>query len=258
MYYLSKVANELPTNALALEAERAKAVKANNTELVEKIDAHRRNLVSKARGKDLGWSKGGKGLEATQKAIKGTAITGAELAKYDPSSLTFTQNMKALGHEFKPGASWRPDKVVQKGWRNLGEGAGGYQGGAGMGRYNPLGPKTITGIFALGDAKDAVNRSDPTGEKRSRTERTGYMMGGALGGTAGALSAKSVGRIGGLKGTALNIALSLGGMYGGYYAGGKAGKAIDIAASKARGVEAGDYTRTQRARIKKKLSGGAI
>ncbi len=254
MSYIYKRA-ALPTDAIALEHERGKLVKAlgADSDTVRALDAHRDALVSKAQGKEQGWTKGFAGKEKLQEALKNSKLTGKELAQYDPKALSTTQNLRALGSEFKPGKSWRPDNVVKKGWKNLGEGGGGYQGGTGMGRYMPLGGKTMTGMFALGDAKDAVNRSDPTGEGRSRTERTGYMLGGALGGTAGALGAKSMGRLG-MAGLPVNLALSLGGMAAGYYAGGKLGKGVDYGASKAQGVEAGDYTRTQRAKIKRKLS----
>lgn len=242
---MHKIALSLPTDPIALENMRKKFVAAKDTDTVSKIDEHRRRLVDLSKGKDLGYSK------FSPEKLTGK-MTGAEASKYGPSSLGFKNNMKALGHEFKPGASWRPDKVVKKGWQNLGEDGGGYAGGKAYGKYMPFGGKTMSGMFALGDAKDAVNRSDPTGQGRSRTERAGYMLGGALGGTAGALSAKTTGRLG-MAGMPLNIGLSLAGMAAGYYAGGKAGKGVDYVASKARGVESGDYTRTQRSRIKKKL-----
>lgn len=243
-----KLAMQLPTDPVELEKMRkafALAGGQQGADMVKKIDKHREMLISKGRSAEEGFTK------YRSKPIS-TKMTGSEAAKYDPRSLSRMNNLRALGSEFKPGKSWRPDKVVKKGWQNLGEGAGGYSGGSGIGRYNPFGGKTMTGMFALGDAKDAVNRSDPTGQARSRTERTGYMLGGALGGTAGALGAKSMGRLG-LAGLPVNIGLSLAGMAGGYYAGGKLGKGVDYAASKARGVEAGDYTRTQRAKIKKQL-----
>lgn len=198
-------------------------------------------------------SAGGRTMEAVQKSFKGKKLTGKELAQYDPRLLTRGQNLKALGSELGS-ASWRPDKVVKKGWHNLGEGGGGYAGGTGtFGRALPLGAKSMSGLFALGDVKDAVGRSDTTGEGRSRTERLGHALGGFAGGTAGALSARSVARIGGIGGTVANIGASIGGMMAGYYAGGKLGKGVDYVASKARGVEAGDYTRTQRKRIEQKL-----
>lgn len=235
----------LPTDAVKLEEARAAAKKRGNTYKVNKIDQLRGSLVSQGTAKEQGFSKY-RSKPITEK------LTGAEAAKYDPRSLGFKNNMRALGHDFKPGKNWRPDKVVKKGWQNLGEDGGGYMAGKGYGRYMPMGGKTMSGMFALGDAKDSVNRSDPTGGGRSRTERTGYMLGGALGGTAGALSSKSMGRLG-IAGLPVNIGLSLAGMAAGYYAGGKLGKGVDYTASKARGVEAGDYTRTQKAKIKKKL-----
>lgn len=241
-------AQALPTDPVKLEQMRQAFERAGGdtgNKMVAKIDAHRGALVSKAQGADQGWSK--YKAEPITKKLK-----GVEAAKYNPRSLGAMNNLRALGHEFKPGASWRPDRVVKKGWKNLGEDAGGYAAGKGYGKYMPMGGKAMTGMFALGDAKDTVNRSDPTGQGRSRTERTGYMLGGALGGTAGALSGKSMGRLG-MAGLPVNIGLSLAGMAAGYYAGGKLGKGVDYAASKARGVEAGDYTRTQRAKIKKKL-----
>ena len=253
-YYLKKQAQKFAGTAQDLERQRAQLIKAfgAGSNQVAALDAHRRKLIDTARGKEEGFTKGFGSKESVQKSIKGKKLSGKELSQYDPTKLKAGQNLKALGHEFKPGKSWRPDKVVKKGWRNLGEGGGGYAAGARYGQFMPMGGKAMTGMFALGDAKDAVNRSDPTGKGRSKTERTGYMMGGALGGTAGALSAKSVSRLG-MAGMPANILLSLGGMAAGYYAGGKLGKGIDSASSKARGVEAGDYTRTQKARIKKKL-----
>ena len=235
---------------LAEEAtyQKIKDTGANPDEFLKKM----KSKASKRRGADLGWTKGTEGLEATQKAIGEKKLTGKELSAYDPQSLTAMQNIKALGHEFKPGMSWRPDKVIKKGWKNLGEGAGGYAGGTGYARYAPVGGKAMTGAFSIGDFKDTLNRSDPSGEGRSRTERLGHALGGLAGGTAGVLSAKSTGRLG-MLGMPANIALSLAGMTGGYYVGGKAGKGVDYLASKARGVEEGDYTRTQRAKLKKKL-----
>jgi hypothetical protein len=240
------------SNPLQMEKDRKYLQMGGLTSARDELDASRQKAISKARGKAEGFSQGFGGKDKVQEAFKGKKLTAKELSKYDPRALTATQNLRALGHEFKPGKSWRPDKVVKKGWKNLGEGGGGYAAGPAYGKYIPAGAKTMTGMFALGDAKDAVNRSDPTLEGRSRTERAGYAIGGALGGTAGALGAKSIGRLGAAS-MPVNLALSLGGMMAGYYAGGKAGKGVDYAASKARGVEAGDYTRTQRARIKKKL-----
>ena len=198
-------------------------------------------------------SAAGRDADEVQKQLKGKKLTGKDLAKYDPRLLSRSQNLRALGSELGA-ASWRPDRVVRKGFENMGEGAGGYAGGSGtFGRALPLGAKTMTGMFALGDVKDTVGRSDPTGEGRSRTERAGYAAGGLAGGVAGALSGKTVARIGGIGGTVANIGASIGGMMAGYYAGGKLGKGVDYVASKARGVEAGDYTRTQRKRIEQKL-----
>ncbi|MBN20880.1 MAG: hypothetical protein CL678_06275 [Bdellovibrionaceae bacterium] len=217
-------------------------------------DSAYQKSMDEALAREHGYSKGiGKTKEEVQKAIKDKKLTGAELSKYDARKLTGMQNLKALSHEFKPGSNWRPDRVVKKGWQNMGEGGGGYAAGSGIGRYIPIGAKSMTGMFGFSDAKKAVSRSDQEGKGRSRTERAGYAAGGALGGIAGALSAKTTSRLGGIKGMAANLGASLGGMALGYYAGGKAGKAVDAVASKARGVEAGDYTRTQRSRIMKKI-----
>jgi hypothetical protein len=220
----------------------------------EFADKAQRIAVDDARAREWGVSSaGGRDAKKFQEGLKDKKLTGKDLAKYDPRLLSRGQNLKALGSELR-GASWRPDNVVRKGWQNLGEGGGGYAGGTGtFGRATPFGAKTLSGVFALGDVKDAVGRSDTTGEGRSRTERLSNALGGFAGGTAGALSAKTVARIGGIGGVAANIGASIGGMAAGYYAGGKLGKGIDYAASKARGVEAGDYTRTQRKRIQKKL-----
>ncbi len=182
----------------------------------------------------------GKTKDQVQALIKNKNLAGADLSKIQASQLTFGQNMKALGSELK-GQSYTPKAVMKRGWGNLGEGGGGWRGGTGGGRYNVLGGKGMTGIFAVGDLKDAANKTDTTGQGRSRTERLGYAAGGAAGSVAGAIGAKRIARIGGLKGTLIAGAAGLGGMMGGYLLGGKAGKVVDKGISNLRGVSAGDY-----------------
>lgn len=184
----------------------------------------------------------GKTKEEVQKMLGGKKLTGAELNRIQASQLTAGQNLKALGSQLK-NQSYTPKAMVQRGWENLGEGGGGYAGGTRIGRHNLLGGKTLAGVFALGDAKDAFNKSDPTGQGRSRTERVGYAAGGALGSVLGTIGAAKAARIpgGGVGNLLAQAAAGIGGMVGGYYAGGKAGKYIDKGVSSARGVTAGDY-----------------
>lgn len=182
----------------------------------------------------------GKSKEQVQEMLKARNLSAAELANIQAHQLTFGQNMKALGHELK-GQSYTPKAIAKRGWENMGEGGGGWKGGTGWGRYNVLGAKGMTGIFAAGDLKDAANKTDATGQGRSRTERLAYAAGGAGGSVLGAIGAKRVARIGGLKGTIVAGLAGLGGMIGGYHLGGKAGKVVDKGLSNIRGVAAGDY-----------------
>ena len=200
--------------------------------------------------------------DQAQEAIKkrGGSLTGEQLAKIHGSKLTFGQNMKALGHELK-GQRYTPSAVLKRGYENMGEGGGGWKGGTQWGRYNTLGAKGMTGLFAAGDLKDAANKTDTTGQGRSRTERLGYAAGGLLGSVAGTIGAKRVARFGGLAGTAVAMGAGIGGMMGGYMLGGKAGKMVDKGVSKLRGVEAGDYkqellARAQRAYDKNRKNRG--
>ncbi len=64
MSYIYKRA-ALPTDAIALEHERGKLVKAlgADSDTVRALDAHRDALVSKAQGKEQGWTKGFAGKE---------------------------------------------------------------------------------------------------------------------------------------------------------------------------------------------------
>lgn len=195
-----------------------------------------------------------------QEKLKGKDLKGADLAKIKADKLTFGQNMRALGSELRS-QSYTPKAVVKRGWENMGEGGGGWRGGNMAGRYNVLGGKAMTGIFAAGDLKDAANRTDPTGQGRSRTERLGYGAGGALGSVVGSLGAKRVARFGGVPGFLISAAGGLGGMMAGYALGGKAGKFVDKGVSNLRGVEAGDYKqellgRAQRAYNKNRKNRG--
>ena len=190
-----------------------------------------------------------------QEKIKGKGLKGEQLSKIKADKLTFGQNMRALGHELR-GQSYTPSAVMKRGWENMGEGGGGWKGGTQWGRYNTLGAKGMTGLFAVGDLKDAANKTDTTGQGRSRTERAGYAAGGALGSVAGTIGAKRIARIGGIPGMIAAGIGGIGGMMGGYYLGGKAGKVVDKGVSNLRGVEAGDYkqellARAQRAYNKK-------
>jgi hypothetical protein len=203
----------------------------------------------------------GKSKEEVQKMIgSNKKITGAELSKIDANQLTYRQNMKALGSELK-GQRYTPKAIMKRGYENMGEGGGGWKGGTQWGRYNTLGAKGMTGLFAVGDLKDAANKTDTTGQGRSRTERLGYAAGGVLGSVAGAVGAKRIARFGGLAGTAVAMGAGIGGMMGGYALGGKAGKMVDKGVSKLRGVEAGDYrqdllARAQRAYDKNRKNRG--
>ena len=173
-------------------------------------------------------------------------IKGADLSKIHSSKLTMGQNLRALGHDAKQ-LSYTPNAILKRGWEASGEGGGGWAAGPQTGRYLPIGAKSFGVIAGLGDLKATVNRSDPMGEGRSRTERLGYAIGGTAGGLAGSFSAKTMGRLGWL-GFPAAIVGGIGGMMGGAYVGGKAGSAVDKLVSRSRGVSEGDYVQSMRGR----------
>jgi len=224
-----------------LSAKRNRGVN-KATERAEERGKAYSNALALAESPNLDATYLGKTKEEVQKMLEGKKLTGAELNRIQASQLTAGQNLKALGSQLK-NQSYTPKAMVQRGWENLGEGGGGYAGGTRIGRHNLLGGKALTGVFALGDAKDAFNKSDPTGQGRSRTERAGYATGGALGSVLGTIGATKAARIpgGGVGNLLAQAAAGIGGMIGGYYVGGKAGKYIDKGVSSARGVTAGDY-----------------
>lgn len=181
--------------------------------------------------------------EEVQKMLKDKKLTGADFSKIDAKQLTMGQNLKALGHDLK-NQSYTPKAMFKRGWENMGEGeGGGYLGGTRTGRHIVGGGKALGLMFAAPDFKDAYNKSDPTGQGRSRTERVGHAVGGFAGGLLGSVGANKLSRLpGGGFGRFLGTAAAgIGGMMGGYYVGGKAGKALDKGISSARGVTAGDY-----------------
>ena len=201
------------------------------------------DLLAKAQNPTFDPAFIGKNKEQVQQMLKErSGLTGADFAKIDAGKLTASQNLKALGHELRS-QSYTPNAIMKRGWENMGEGGGGWAGGTRMGRHNLLGANANTAIFALGDLKDAYNKTDPTGEGRSRTERLGSAAGGALGGVVGSIGASKLSRIpgGGFGRLVATLGAGIGGMMGGYYLGSKAGKMTDKAVSKARGVTAGDY-----------------
>ena len=171
-------------------------------------------------------------------------VTSEQLSKIHSSKLGLGQNLRALGYEARQ-LSYTPNAILKRGWESAGEGGGGWAAGTQAGRYLPIGAKSFGGIAALSDLKDAANRSDPTGQGRSRTERLGYAAGGALGGIAGGLSGKTMGRLGSGLGLVAALGAGIGGMMGGAYLGGKAGKGIDSLVN--RGNE-GDYVQAMRRR----------
>ena len=191
----------------------------------------------------------GKTKDEIQKLIAKREMSGADLARFDAKQLTSGQNYKVLKHQLK-GQKYNPKAMLERGWKAQGEGGGGYMGGTRMGRYLGLGGKSITGLFAVGDLKDAANRTDPTGQGRSRTERLGYGAGGLAGGVLGSISAKNLARVpgGGLGRFAATLGAGMGGLMGGYYVGGKAGKYLDKGISAARGVDSGDYMQSLKRR----------
>ena len=220
----------------AIDTRKAKEYARRASSNQKKLQLQREMAENPGQTRYLGLDKA-----QVQEKLKGkTGLTGEQLSKIKADKLTFGQNMRALGHELK-GQSYTPKAVVKRGWENMGEGGGGWKGGTGWGRYNVLGAKGMTGIFAAGDLKDAANKTDTTGQGRSRTERLGYAAGGALGSVVGTLGAKRIARIGGVPGMLAAAAGGIGGMMGGYYLGGKAGKVVDKGVSNLRGVEAGDY-----------------
>ncbi|MGA1353565.1 MAG: hypothetical protein ACO32I_02080 [Candidatus Limnocylindrus sp.] len=180
--------------------------------------------------------------DAQKKIPKGSK--GEYLSKIHSSKLTFGQNLRALGHEAKQ-LSYTPGAVIKRGWNNLGEGGGGWVGGPQAGRYLPLGGKSLGGVAALGDFKDAVNRSDPMGEGRSRAERLGSAAGGTLGGLVTGLSARTMGRLGTWPGLGVAVVGGIGGYMGGSYLGGKIGKGVDALSSP---NNRGDYVASLRRR----------
>lgn len=179
--------------------------------------------------------------DEVQKLISKGELSGAELARIDASQLTSGQNYKALKEQLK-NQKYNPKAMLERGWKAQGEGGGGYMAGTRMGRYVGAGGKSLTGIFAVGDLKDAVNKTDPTGQGRSRTERIGYGAGGVTGGILGSIGAKNLARVpgGGVGRFAATLGAGIGGLMGGYYVGGKAGKYLDKGISSARGVDSGD------------------
>lgn len=229
-------AEEIEKAVNAIDTRKAKEYARRASANQKKLQLQREMAENPGQTRYLGLDKA-----QVQEKLKGkTGLTGEQLSKIKADKLTFGQNMRALGHELK-GQSYTPKAVVKRGWENMGEGGGGWKGGTGWGRYNVLGAKGMTGIFAAGDLKDAANKTDTTGQGRSRTERLGYAAGGALGSVVGTLGAKRIARIGGVPGMLAAAAGGIGGMMGGYYLGGKAGKVVDKGVSNLRGVEAGDY-----------------
>lgn len=216
------------------------------------------NLIALAENPNLNKKYLGLTKDEVQKLIEKKNLSGAELARIEARQLTAGQNLKALGSQLK-NQKYTPGAVLKRGWEVQGEGGGGYMGGTRMGRYIGLGGKSMTGMFAVGDAKDAVNKVDPTGQGRSRTERVGYGAGGAIGGVLGGVGASKMSRVpgGGVGRFAATLGLGIGGLLGGYYAGGKAGKYLDKGISKARGVDSGDYMQNlkRRAGFKKGKDG---
>ena len=158
--------------------------------------------------------------DEVQKLISKGELTGAELSRIESSKLTGGQNIKALKHQLK-NQKYNPKAILKRGWEAQGEGGGGYLGGTRMGRYIGLGGKSMTGVFAVGDLKDAINKSDPTGQGRSRTERVSYGAGGALGGVLGSVAGSKLSRVpgGGIGRFAATLGTGIGGLMGGYYVG---------------------------------------
>lgn len=187
--------------------------------------------------------------DEVQKLISKGELSGAELARIDASQLTSGQNYKALKHQLK-GQKYNPKAMLERGWKAQGEGGGGYMMGTRMGRYVGMGGKSLSGIFAVGDLKDAANKTDPTGQGRSRTERLGYGAGGLAGGVLGSIGAANLARVpgGGVGRFAATLGAGIGGLMGGYYVGGKAGKYLDKGVSAARGVDSGDYMQSLKRR----------
>lgn len=171
-------------------------------------------------------------------------VTSEQLSRIHSSKLGLGQNLRALGYEAKQ-LSYTPNAILKRGWENMGEGGGGWAAGNQMGRYLPLGGKAFGGVVAIGDVKDAVNRSDPYGQGRSRTERLGSAVGSTVGGVVGGFSGRTMGRLGSGLGLGAALVGGIGGMMGGGYVGGKAGKGIDSLLNK--GNE-GDYVQAMRRR----------
>jgi len=124
-------------------------------------------------------------------------------------------------------------KLMKDGWQTGGGGTGRLKGWMGAGKeqasslpgkiyenitslggltkHLPVGPKSLTvGFGALG-AKDALKKEDSTGQRRSRAER----MGSVIGGTAA-----------GIAGGAMGIPGAIATGIAGDYAGGRIGRAI--------------------------------
>lgn len=203
----------------------------------------RENYITLAQNPHLDKAYLGMTKDEVQKLLKDKKLTGADFAKIDAKQLTMGQNLKALGHDLK-NQSYTPNAMFKRGWENMGEGeGGGYLGGTRTGRHIVGGGKSLGLMFSAPDFKDAYNKSDPTGEGRSRTERVGHAVGGFTGGLLGSVGANKLSRLpgGGIGRFVGTLAAGMGGMMGGYYVGGKAGKALDKGISNARGVTAGDY-----------------
>lgn len=186
--------------------------------------------------------------------LRSANLTPAQLAQLTPGGagaglLSFRQNMGVLKHQAQGlaqgGLHNVPGRVLRGAWRGT-LGSGGYAAaGAGLrGRYLPMGARLGMATTLLPEASTAFKANDATGEGRSRTERVGGVLGGAVGNLLAGLPPSVSARLG-LGGVGLQMAASMAGQTVGRAVGAGAGRLIDRGVSAVRGVNAGDATMQQ-------------
>lgn len=180
---------------------------------------------------------------------QGANLTSRDLLRLTPGgvgaqNLSFGQNMRVLGEQARGltqgGAHKAPGRILGAAWRgSLGSG-GNFAMGSGLrARYIPQGARLGMATALVPEAMSATKAIDPTGAGRSRTERVGGVVGGALGNLLAAVPASVSGRFG-VAGMPAQMALGAIGQSAGKRVGAAVGRLTDKAVSKVRGVTAGD------------------
>lgn len=187
-------------------------------------------------------------------------LTGQELARltpggYNAHSLTFGENMRALGAQgkglFEGGVSKAPGRIGRALWDASAFGGGAARMGTGHRfRYIPMGARLGTATMLVPEAMGALHEDDPTGEGRSRTERIGGVIGGLGANFATGLPPSVLNRLG-MGGMFAHMALSHYAQMYGQQLGGYIGKKIDSGVSGIRGVESGDASHARLAQLQR-------